>query len=359
VNFGALHDFYEIDYNRRMNTKINSSVSSQQTTLDCASWIDASVEAIRKQVGDRGGGGGSGGEGGAVICGLSGGVDSSVLAALLHKAIGNQLKCIFVDHGLLRKNERNTVEATFKNHFKIDLRVVDASWQFLTLLEGVTDPQEKRKVIGKTFIDVFKAEADKIKGAKFLAQGTIYPDVIESGDGPAGQNVKLHHNVGGLPEQLGFELVEPFRYLYKNDVRKIGEALGLPEQIVWRHPFPGPGLGVRCVGEITEEKLAILREADAIFLEEIIAADLYRQAAQAFAAILPAKAVGTIGEARCYQYAISLRSVDTGDFMTAEWSRIPHEVLAKASTRIMSEVRGVSRVLYDITSKPPGTIEWE
>jgi len=331
-----------------MNTKTNSSIPSQQTTLDCASWIDTSVETVRKQVGN-----------GTVVCGLSGGVDSSVLAALLHKAIGNQLKCIFVDHGLLRKNERTTVEATFRKHFQIDLRVVDAAQQFLSLLKGVTDPQEKRKIIGKTFIDVFKAEADKIKDAKFLAQGTIYPDVIESGDGPAGKNIKLHHNVGGLPEQLGFELVEPFRYLYKNDVRKIGEALGLPEQIVWRHPFPGPGLGVRCVGEITEEKLAILREADAIFLEEITAANLYRQAAQTFAAILPAKAVGTIGDNRCYQYAIALRSIETSDFMTAEWSRIPHEILAKISSRIMNEVQGVARILYDITPKPPGTIEWE
>jgi GMP synthase (glutamine-hydrolysing) len=334
-------------------------------TWKMGSFVDSAVEQVRKQVGN-----------GQVICGLSGGVDSSVLAALLHKAIGNQLTCIFVDNGLLRKNERETVEATFRDHFKIDLRVVDASNQFLSALKDVTDPQQKRKIIGKLFIDVFKSEVSSLpspipnsqfpipSSRPFLAQGTLYPDVIESGHshiagGKATANIKLHHNVGGLPEQLGFELVEPLRDLFKDEVRKLGLLLGLPEHIVWRHPFPGPGLAVRCIGEITEDKLAILRDADEIFLEEIVAENLYRATAQTFAAILPVKAVGVMGDGRSYQHVIALRSVDTTDFMTADWSRIPYDVLARVSNRIVNEVRGVSRVVYDITSKPPGTIEWE
>jgi GMP synthase (glutamine-hydrolysing) len=326
-------------------------------TWRMGNFIDTAVAAIRQQVGTA-----------KVICGLSGGVDSSVLAALLHKAIGQQLECIFVDNGLLRKNERQNVETTFRDHFKINLRVVDSSREFLSALAGVTDPQQKRKIIGKAFIDSFKTEAAEISTQSsslsphpFLAQGTLYPDVIESGHGHAGTaaNIKLHHNVGGLPAELGFELVEPLRDLFKDEVRKLGELLGLPEHIVWRHPFPGPGLAVRCIGEITEEKLHLLREADEIFLEEIVAASLYRSTAQTFAAILPIRSVGVMGDGRSYQHVIALRSVDSTDFMTADWSRIPYDVLARVSSRIVNEVRGISRVVYDITSKPPGTIEWE
>jgi GMP synthase (glutamine-hydrolysing) len=313
-------------------------------------FVERSIASVRKQVQD-----------GKVICGLSGGVDSSVVAALLHQAIGNQLVCIFVDNGLLRKNERDLVEATFRDHFKIDLRVADASARFIKELTGVTDPQQKRKIIGREFIEVFKQEAANIKGAHFLAQGTLYPDVIESGHGYAGNaaNIKLHHNVGGLPEQLGFELVEPLRELFKDEVRKVGEVLGLTEEIVWRHPFPGPGLAVRIIGDITNERLRVLRDADEIVLEELVANGLYRKTAQVFAVLLPIGTVGVMGDARSYDSVIAIRSVDSQDFMTADWSRIPYEVLAVMSNRIINEVRGVNRVVYDISSKPPATIEWE
>ncbi len=315
-----------------------------------SNFAEKTIEHVRQVVGkDR------------VICGLSGGVDSSVTAALLYKAIGSQLSCILVDNGLLRKDEQTAVITEFTKHFKADLHVVQGEELFMKALEGVSEPQEKRRRIGKAFIDCFKAEAIKIHGAKFLAQGTLYPDVIESGaapDGPAA-TIKLHHNVGGLPDQLGFELIEPLRDLFKDEVRRLGAELGLPEALVWRHPFPGPGLAVRCLGEVTREKLAVLREADEIVVSEIKNAGLYRQTSQAFAVLLPVQSVGVMGDARTYENAVAVRCVNTDDFMTADWSHLPYDLLARISTRIINEVHGVNRVCYDISSKPPATIEWE
>lgn len=312
-------------------------------------------------------------EGRSVICGLSGGVDSAVCAALLHKAIGKQLACIFVDTGLLRKNEKDLVETAFRDHFDIDLLVVDAAAQFLGDLKGVTDPQEKRKRIGARFIRVFEDAANSLIASgrlptprrqsdlPMLAQGTLYPDVIESGHGHAGQSasIKLHHNVGGLPQDMAFQLVEPLRDLFKDEVRKLGEVLGVPDQIVWRHPFPGPGLAVRVLGEVTKDKLDLLRDADEILLEEIVANNLYRSTSQVFAVLLPVKSVGVMGDGRTYESTIAIRAVETQDFMTADWARLPYDVLATISSRIINEVRGVNRVVYDISSKPPATIEWE
>lgn len=321
-----------------------------EPTWKMSDFVDTAIERVRKQVGKS-----------RVICGLSGGVDSSVVAALLAKAIGKQLTCIFVDNGVLRKNERQMVENMFRDHFDIDLRVIDAEKEFLDDLAGVEEPQLKRTRIGHRFIDIFKQASSDIEDARFLAQGTLYPDVIESGHGHSGQaaNIKLHHNVGGLPEQLGFELIEPLRDLFKDEVRKLGEVLGLPEQMVWRHPFPGPGLAVRVLGEVTKEKLDLLRDADEILLEEIVSNNLYRRTAQVFAVLLPIKAVGVMGDGRTYESVVAIRAVESQDFMTADWARIPYDVLATISNRIINEIRGINRVVYDISSKPPATIEWE
>jgi len=311
-------------------------------------FVTATTARIRQQVGD-----------GGVVCGLSGGVDSAVAATLVHRAVGERLTCIFVDTGLLRQNEAAQVEATFRQTLGMRLIVVDAAERFFTALAGVTEPEQKRRIIGEQFIRVFESEARRLSGVRFLAQGTIYPDVIESAGGPAARRIKSHHNVGGLPEQMALALVEPLRELFKDEVREVGLALGLPEELLWRHPFPGPGLAVRILGEVTPERVKLLQAADAIFLAELRAAGYYRQTAQAFAVLLPVQSVGVMGDFRTYADVIALRAVTTQDFMTADWAHLPYELLARVSNRIVNEVPGVNRVVYDISSKPPATIEWE
>jgi len=313
------------------------------------SFVEAALADAKTKVG-----------GGRVICGLSGGVDSSVVAALLHKAIGDRLTCIFVDNGLLRAGEREGVEAVFRGAFDIDLRVIDAEERFLKALAGVTDPERKRKIIGAEFIAVFEEEATKVGDAAWLAQGTLYPDVIESVSvrGPSAV-IKTHHNVGGLPERMKLKLIEPLRELFKDEVRRVGEELGVPHHILWRHPFPGPGLAVRCLGEITRERLVALRAADAIIEEEIRAAGLYESIWQSFGVLLPVRSVGVMGDLRTYSEALALRAVSSRDGMTADWVPLPYELLGTISRRVTNEVKGINRVVYDISSKPPATIEWE
>ena len=311
--------------------------------------IEDIIQRVNKQVGDD-----------EVILALSGGVDSSVVAALLHEAIGKQLTCVFVDNGLLRLNEAEQVMQTFAQHLGVKVILINAEQRFLTALHGITDPEQKRKIIGNLFIEVFQEEAAKLHQAKWLAQGTIYPDVIESAkSGSKSHVIKSHHNVGGLPETMHLKLIEPLRELFKDEVRILGVELGLPTEMVQRHPFPGPGLGVRILGEVRKEFADILRQADAIFIEELYHHDLYRKVSQAFTVFLPIKSVGVMGDARSYDYVIALRAVETTDFMTAHWSHLPHKFLELVSNRIINEVKGISRVVYDISGKPPATIEWE
>ncbi len=314
------------------------------------SFAKSSIAEIREQIADQ-----------KVILGLSGGVDSSVTALLIHKAVGKQLTCIFVDNGLLRKNEASQLKQRLKQHLKINIKFVKAKTKFLNALARVSDPEKKRKIIGRVFMEVFESEATKIKGAEFLAQGTLYPDVIESVSAFGGPTavIKSHHNVGGLPKKMKLKLVEPLKYLFKDEVRALGKTIGLPDDLVWRQPFPGPGLAIRIIGEITRQRLAILREVDSVLLEEIRNGGYYKRLWQSFAILLPLKSVGIMGDSRTYEHIVAIRAVTSKDAMTADWAKLPHAFLGKISNRIINEVRGVNRVVYDISSKPPSTIEWE
>jgi GMP synthase (glutamine-hydrolysing) len=336
-------------YGQQVLQNFLEGVCGCERTWSASSVIDSRIERIRQQVGD-----------GRAICGLSGGVDSSVAALLVHRAIGDRLTCVFVDHGLMRKNEGEQVVRAFRDHFKVPLVAVDASDRFLARLKGVTDPEEKRKRIGSEFIRVFEEEAAKLPDVQFLVQGTLYSDVIESGGGTGAATIKSHHNVGGLPDDLRFELVEPLRTLFKDEVRAVGAELGLPERLVWRQPFPGPGLAIRIVGgEATRERLEILREADAILQDEIRKAGLYRELWQSFCVLPDIRTVGVQGDSRTYGNVIVIRAVTSDDAMTADWARLPYDLLEQIASRMISEIRPVGRVVLDITSKPPGTIEWE
>ncbi len=346
------------EYGRDILANFVKGICGCRGDWTAGNFIQESVERIRAQVGPQG----------HVICGLSGGVDSAVAATLVHRAIGDRLACVFVDHGLLRQGEPEQVVETFERHQGMRLIAVDAKEEFLSDLADVTDPERKRKLIGNRFVRVFESEAARlasewgVEAPAFLAQGTLYPDVIESASNDDTRNartIKTHHNVGGLPEDMTFQLIEPLRMLFKDEVRTVGEALGLPEEIVWRHPFPGPGLAIRCLGEVTWERLETLRHADTIFLGELRAAGFYRQTSQVFGVLLPVRTVGVMGDGRTYANALALRAVTTDDFMTADWARLPYDLLARISNRIVNEVPGINRVVYDISSKPPATIEWE
>jgi GMP synthase (glutamine-hydrolysing) len=335
---------------KRMLKNFLFKICGCKKTWTMESFIEDSVQEIRELVGGH-----------KVILGLSGGVDSSVTGLLLHEAVGDQLTCIFVDNGLLREGEAEQVRELFKRHFKVNLRFVSAKGLFLRGLKGVVDPEKKRKVIGRVFIDAFEKEAHKLQGVRFLAQGTLYPDIVESRSAFGGPSavIKSHHNVGGLPKRMRLRLIEPLRHLFKDEVRLLGKALGLPEDLVWRQPFPGPGLAIRIIGEVTQRRLSMLREVDAIFHEEISSGGFYRKLWQSFAVLLPLKSVGIMGDQRTYEHIVALRAVTSTDGMTADWAKLPHTLLGRISNRIINEVRGVNRVVYDVSSKPPSTIEWE
>ena len=363
IPFAAMSDerrrFYGVQFHpevthttqgARLLERFVREISGADALWSTGNILADAVERVRAQVGT-----------GKVLLGLSGGVDSSVVAALLHRAIGDQLTCVFVDHGLLRLGEAEQVMSTFAQHLGVHVIRVDAGARFLAALAGVTDPEAKRKIIGRTFIEVFDEEAHHLKNVRFLAQGTIYPDVIESAGARTGKAhvIKSHHNVGGLPERMHLELIEPLRELFKDEVRRLGIELGLPREMVYRHPFPGPGLAVRILGEVRKEYADLLRRADAIFIDELRRHDLYERVSQAFAVFLPVRSVGVMGDGRRYDYVIALRAVETVDFMTAHWAHLPYEFLDHVSRRLVNEVAGISRVVYDISGKPPATIEWE